>query len=82
MTNVCYDIGSSLIASYKSIRGPPIQVIDANDEIELVQNNVVDLMTTRFPILARQETSLCKNILEYESRVMFFLNFNHANFIS
>ncbi|CAL8095412.1 unnamed protein product [Orchesella dallaii] len=51
------DFRENLIHSYRSIRGPELQVIDANEDIKIVENKVCDMMLTMFPILCRSGSS-------------------------
>ncbi|ODN00730.1 UMP-CMP kinase 2, mitochondrial [Orchesella cincta] len=47
----------NLILSYRSIRGPQLQVIDANEDIKIVENKVCNMMLTQFPILCRSKST-------------------------
>lgn len=46
-----------LLESYRCIKGPAFQEIDANDDIELVQKKVLQFLVETFPALANDGDS-------------------------
>lgn len=51
-----------MIQGYKNLRGPSLQVIEANEDIKIVEEKVCNMILTQFPILARYKFWIILNI--------------------